>query len=107
MGTLKQMLEYEKKESENAMDMEDTVGSTIDRSRTRSRSRALSKSQVRDISRHRTPTKYDDASQKIKRVNEHKKINKRGMIGEADRRITVDKPKHLYAGKMDYKRDRR
>jgi len=69
------MLEYEKNESANAMDMEDTID-TANRSRTRSRSRALSKSQVRDISRHRTPQKFDDASQKIKRVVEKKKINR-------------------------------
>jgi len=101
------MLAYEKDEAENAMDMEDTTGTTANRSRTRSRSRALSKSQVRDISKHRTPSAYDDASEKIRRVVMHKKINKKGMIGEGDRRITDDKPKHLYAGKMDHKRDRR
>lgn len=104
--TLKQMLDYEKEESKNAMDMEDTIDTT-NRSRTRSRSRALSKSQVRDISRHRTPQKFDDASQKIKRVVEKKKINRQGMIGEADRRVIDTMPKHQYAGKMDYKRDRR
>jgi len=101
------MLAYEKQENDNAMDMEDTAGTSNDRSRTRSRSRRLSASQTRDISRMRTPEKYDDVSEKIRRVAMHKPINKRGMIGEGDRRITCDKPKHLYAGKMDYKRDRR
>lgn len=42
----------------------------------------------------------------MKRVYQ-KKVSYQGMIGEADRRIPNLKPKHLFAGKMDFKRDRR
>jgi len=111
-GSLKAMLEKEKRAmqelEENDMDIEDNNGnSTRDRTRSRTKSRgAITRSLARDASKHRSPSKYDEASERIKRVSEKRRKFK-GMIGDADRRIIAEKPKHLFAGKQDFKRDRR
>lgn len=105
---LKEILEKEKirelMEKEGGMDVEDPSGTT--RSRTRSRARNVSMSLARDESRKRTPSVYDALSEKKLRVTQ-KKRNLIGKQGEGDNRITCDKPKHLFAGKIDFKRDRR
>lgn len=106
---LKAMLEKEKMrelmDKEDGMDIETGDGNTT-RSKTRSRSRTVGMSIARDVSRQRTPTVYDEMSQAKLKVTQ-KKRNLYGKQGEGDNRITCDKPKHLYAGKMDFKRDRR
>merc|ERR1719456_200109 len=100
------MLEREKMlelmDKQGDMDIEYENGDRTTRSRTRSRSRTVGYSVARDVSRQRTPQKYDEVSkQRLKVVQ--KKRNIKGKAGEGDNRITMDKPKHLYAGKTDFK----
>lgn len=106
--TLQALIEKEKAqiaEEDNEMDVEDGNGRST-RQTSRSRSRLISKSRVRDESRHRTPQKYDELTEHIKHAVE-KRDRRKGLQSESDRRIVDLMPKHLNAGKATFKRDRR
>lgn len=103
--TLRAMLDGELGGENKGEDAMDTEGSNT-RDRTRSRSRMVSKSMGRDVSKQRSPTPYDETANKIHVVNQ-RRVKHKGMIGEGDHRIPNLKPKHLFAGKQDFKRDRR
>lgn len=98
--TLKEIIRRE--EAEEADEMLEEK----DRKASRSRSRMVSKSQVRDSSRQRTPSVYDEIGEKLKRVVD-KRVRRKGLAGEADRAIPSLKPKHLNSGKATHKRDYR
>jgi len=105
--TLREMMEKQMEDdSDNEMDMEDFKGnSKSTKSKSRSRSR-LNQSQIRDESRHRTPQIYDEDANLVK-LAQDKKFRHRVNVDHTDRKITNDKPKHLFSGKAGFKRDYR